>query len=207
MHKDFFTKQIDRLKKVYSQASLSDERVQVLWERFKFSEESEFHGAITFLIGEYTTQALPGMSRFEEAVGRFKKSKVLQNKDFSSDEVNYFNCKECRDFGWVFSVDLLVHCKCEKSKSVTWEELQKQQKNYDAGKKLFEMAKKRNIKLSLGKELPYDPSKSIAEEDGVTEETRFKTVEKKSEEIKPPKVVEERGWSKRIQEKDEETSW
>jgi len=165
MQYSFFEKQIDRLKRVYSEASLNDERVQVLWERFKFTEESEFHGAITFLIGEYTTQALPGIGRFEEAVGRFRKNKTFQKRDYTQEETNSFTCRECRDFGWTFAGDLLVHCKCEKSKTVSWDELQKQQKNYEAGKKLFEMAKNRKIKLTIGKELPYDPKERIPQEE------------------------------------------
>jgi hypothetical protein len=46
-----------------------------MWDAFKHVEESVFEKAVNFLIGEATTQALPALSRFKEAVAMFQERK------------------------------------------------------------------------------------------------------------------------------------
>lgn len=136
MQFDSFQKQIDRLRGVYSPTSLNQERVAVLWERFKNVSDAQFHGAVTFLIGEFTTQALPGMSRFEEAVARFK-SQTRQDPTNQQEREIQYTCAPCRDWGFVWDGELIVHCKCKLAKTLTWEDLRRHQENYDRGKRFM----------------------------------------------------------------------
>jgi hypothetical protein len=79
MQKDFFEKQIERLGRVYSKASLSQDRAQVLWESFKLIDNDRFEAAVNNLIGECTTQQLPALSRFYDAVANSRKSSITAN--------------------------------------------------------------------------------------------------------------------------------
>jgi len=130
MDKNFFGQQVERLKAVYSHG-LPQERVQLLWDRFKGVENRVFENAINFLIGEHTSQTLPAMSKFAEAMSFFKTK--------TNAHINHappaFDCEPCRDFGYGFIGDTLVACTC--SKRVGPAELVKQQHNYDKGRKLL----------------------------------------------------------------------
>lgn len=161
MQYKFFEKQMDRLKQVYSPSSLNEERTKVLWERFKNTQEQVFESAINFLIGEFTTIALPGVSRFEDAVARSKTSGRLEPFSFKENTINY-HCEACRDFGYGWVDHKIQKCSCASGKPLGIDDLQKVQNSYDLGRKLFERAKAAKVKISLGKELPYDPREMLS---------------------------------------------
>lgn len=74
MRLEFFQQQMERLRKVYSPASLNEERIKVMWDRFKLVDDSQFECAVNHLIGEFTTPSLPALSRFAEAIAMFSPS-------------------------------------------------------------------------------------------------------------------------------------
>lgn len=132
MTKEFFAKQIDRLRRVYSSSSLSDERVEILWEFFKKASNDEFEGGINYLIGEFTTQQLPPVTKFQDAVARFKSQQPRVQKDYSAPETDY-SCPACRDFGYGWIGDTVTACVCEAGRKMNPKELLRHQKNYDNG--------------------------------------------------------------------------
>lgn len=154
MHLEFFQKQIDRLRSVYSAASLNDERVKVMWDRFKGVPNDKFESALNHLIGEFTTQALPSISRFAEVIAATP-STGGDNTHMNREEIQY-NCEPCRDFGYGWVGDTVTQCTCAAGKLVGPEELARHQKHYNLGRQLF-----RNTKHMRGliKDLPYDPKK------------------------------------------------
>lgn len=165
MDKQFFGEQIGRLRATYAAGSLNDERVQVLWDRFKGVENRVFKNAVDYLISEYTTLTLPAISRFAEAVGMFRTgTSAAMNLSPPA-----HNCEACRDFGFGFVGDVVVACVCHMGSKVSPQELALQQKHYDVGRKLFPMPGMGKPKISNAfSALPYDPKTSVAETDGVT---------------------------------------
>lgn len=165
MHKEFFTKQIERLRGVYSSASLTEERVKVLWDKFQLVENTAFEKGISFLIGEYTTQALPPVSRFSEAMWMFrpKGGPAIAMQEM----LPAHHCEACRDFGFGFHGDMVVSCICEAGVKIGPEEMVKHQINYDRGAKYM---KSGAGAAAIFAELPYDPQKRIGEEFHVEEE-------------------------------------
>lgn len=161
MQYKFFEKQMDRLKQVYSSSSLNEERTKVLWERFKNTQEPVFENAINFLIGEFTTMALPGLSRFEDAVSRSKPGGSLEPFSFRENSIKY-NCEACRDFGYGWVENKIEKCSCSAGKPLSIDDLQRVQNSFDAGRRLFEMAKIRKTKIIFSKELPYDQSERLS---------------------------------------------
>lgn len=134
MQFSYFEKEIDRLRGVYSPGSLNEERKKVLWDRFKSVPDHVFTNAINHLIGEFTTMALPAMSRFAEAVGMFR-----TNPNGASMQIlpPPFTCEACRDFGFGFVGDTVVKCACPQGDQISPQELVRQQGNYDRGRKLL----------------------------------------------------------------------
>lgn len=161
MQYKFFEKQIDRLKQVYSPSSLNDERTKVLWERFKHTQEPVFESAINFLIGEFTTLALPGVSRFEEAVAKSKQPNYQGAAAFKESPISY-SCEACRDFGYGWVEHKITKCSCPVGNPLSIDDLQKIQNSYDMGRALFERAKNSKTKIVFGKELPYNPSEQLS---------------------------------------------
>lgn len=134
MQKEFFVTQMERLRKVYSPASLNEERVGVLWDSFKHVDNGNFERAVNHLVGEFTTPALPAVSRFREAV-------ALTSSGGGSGGDTRFE-------------------KWDRENPVQPLELRKQwAKKY--GGSIQAMLR------GIGQPLPYDPTKSVAEEDGV----------------------------------------
>lgn len=76
MRVELFQHQVERLRRVYSPTALNEERVKILWENFRHVDDSRFESAVNFLIGEYTTQALPAVSRFREAIAQTSPAKT-----------------------------------------------------------------------------------------------------------------------------------
>lgn len=133
MQFEFFQKQVERLRNVYSAASLNNERVQVMWDSFKHIEPQRFENAVNHLIGEFTTPALPAISKFREAImlsagggheGESKFDKWDRENPVQPIELRR---KWAREYGG--SIQAMLR--------------------------------------GIGRELPYDPTKSVAEEDGV----------------------------------------
>lgn len=156
MQFSFFEKQMDRLRKVYSSTSLNEERVKVLWARFENTPGDTFERAVNHLIGEFTTSALPALSRISEAVLMFGKGAgaVSMNETPSA----HF-CEPCRDFGFDFQGDVVVACKrCINGKQISPQELARQQKNYDRGAAFLKRGMARTAFLPP---LPYNPAERV----------------------------------------------
>lgn len=132
MDKHFFGTQVDRLRRVYSAAAMNDERVGLYWAKFKMVSNQEFEAAITSLILENTTQALPTASKISEAISLNRPKETAH-----FDPLPAFNCEACRDFGYGFVGDTVTACTCHMGRRVSPAELDRQQKNYDRGRKLF----------------------------------------------------------------------
>lgn len=154
MDKKFFGNQIDRLRRVYSPASLADDRVQILWGRFKEFDNFHFDRAVSHLIGEFTTNALPSVSRFEEALAKFKPTNYSQNGAEATEE-NY-DCCACRDFGFGWIGDTVTRCTCATGRIIPDDEITKAQKSYDVGRQIYRSTR---FMRGLIKDLPYDPQK------------------------------------------------
>lgn len=159
-----FESQIERLRQVYSSTSLNPERVKVLWDRFKTEKASTFERAVTHLIGEATTQALPAVSRFAEACGFFRGAAdrggpCLSSVDPYADRL----CKTCRDDGWTVrgydrssGTGIVEPCGCQAGQSLSREAIEQAQSDFDKGARLM----RRNTPL-VGQPLPYDPAERI----------------------------------------------
>ena len=147
MDKKQFGEEISRLKANYSHAAMTEERIQLLWDRFKGVENRVFRNAVDHLISEHTTQTLPALSKFAEAVGMFRTGTGAK-MDHAPPA---FDCEPCRDFGFGWIGETIVPCTC--AKRVGPEECALQQKHYNNGAKFF----RKGFKFT-GRELPYDPS-------------------------------------------------
>lgn len=126
-----FGLQLERLKVLYSEKNFPEERVKVMWARYGEFPAKAFELAVDWVV---LSMPSPGavVSVLDEKLHYAKK------ETHSSAQPQYqFACPPCRDFGWVFEGDLIVHCTCEKSKSVSWDELKRQQENYERGKVYF----------------------------------------------------------------------
>lgn len=133
MDNDFFKKQVERLKTVYSASSMPDERVALIWGKFKNVENYVFRQAVDYMISEHTSQSLPAASKFSEAVGYFKDSGGAKMNSLESPHT----CEACNDFGYGFVGDLIVKCTCSIGEKVSPVELVKQQRNYERGAKFM----------------------------------------------------------------------
>ena len=133
MRRDFFQQQVERLRKVYSSNSLNEERVKILWERFKNEREDIFENALNHLIAEATSQQLPALSRFAEAVGFFR----IGTQARIYDAAEAFTCARCRDFGFLFEGDIVIGCSCALGRSQTPQTLARHQAAYDRGRSMF----------------------------------------------------------------------
>lgn len=155
-----FEKQIDRLKIVYSAASLNAERIRVLWDRFKVDRADIFEKVVTHMIAEFTTQQLPALSRFVEAKGMFRTN--LDGASFMQALSSPFQCDACRDFGFGFVGDMVTSCSCDLGRRISPAELAKQQSFYNAGGEFLKRGRMRNAFLA---ELPYDPKERIGNDE------------------------------------------
>lgn len=148
MQSEFFQRQVEKLRGVYSPGSFNEVRVAGLWERFKDVPNHVFESAITYLINEHTSQTLPAMSKFAEAVGFFKTSADVGMNVLP----NPFDCAACRDHGFGFVGDIVTQCTCAAGRKVSPEKLVREQKNYDIGKRLF--PRPRDLFRNPGRSLP-----------------------------------------------------
>jgi hypothetical protein len=153
MRFEFFQGQMERLRRVYSPASLNEERVQVIWDRFKSVDGYKFQEAINHLIGEFTTQALPSLSRFSEAVSAVRGMNGATSQMQEMLPAHF--CEPCRDFGFLFEGDLLVNCECVNGRRLSPERLAHHQKNYERGKQFLKN------RMAIFKPLPYDQNERI----------------------------------------------
>lgn len=159
MQFSFFNGQMDRLRRVYSEASLNEERVKVLWERFKTVDGYKFAAAVNHLIGEFTTQALPSLSRFAEAVAGVRGLSMANAQTQEMLPAHF--CEPCRDFGFQFDGDLVVRCeKCVNGARISPEKLVHHQTCYDRGRKFF-VRGKTPPPASLLPDLPYDKNERV----------------------------------------------
>lgn len=149
MDKNFFGDQLARLRSTYSPGAMNEERAQLLWDRFKGVPNRVFENAVNFLISEYTSQNLPAMSKFAEAVGMFRTNVSAQMQEL----LPAFECEACRDFGFGFVGDTVTACTCSLGKKIGPSELARQQGFYEKGKRLFMDPKRFS---NIGTSLPYD---------------------------------------------------
>jgi hypothetical protein len=133
MTKEFFGKQMDRLRTVYSAAALNPERIEILWARYKHIPEAQFSGAVTFLIGEFTGLSLPAISKFDDAIARFRPREAPKIDEITSN----FRCEPCRDFGYGWIGDTIVRCVCPLGEKVTDADIARHQKSYDKGRRFL----------------------------------------------------------------------
>lgn len=162
MRAEFFQHQVERLRKVYSPAAMNEERSKILWEKFKGVPDHVFENALNHLIGECTTQALPAVSRIAEAVANQR-----GGGDSREAQPYPFKCPPCSDLGLGWVGHTIVACSCATGRSLSPEQLAKEQANYDKGRKLFPSpfdadAKGKARLGNLFHELPYDPSERLA---------------------------------------------
>jgi hypothetical protein len=150
MDKQFFAEQIGRLRNTYAPGAMSDERMHVMWDRFKNVENRVFKNAVDYLISEYTTQHLPALSKFAEAVGMFRTGTGAQMQEI----LPAFHCEPCRDFGFGWIGETIVACTCSTGRHISPQELARQQANYEKGKRIM-MDPKRFP--NIGQALPYNP--------------------------------------------------
>lgn len=155
MDKNFFTTQVEKLRGTYSPGALNETRIQLWWDRFKGVPNLVFENAVNYLISESTSQQLPALSKFSDAVGMFRSN---PNGATMQEYRSPFACEPCRDFGFGFVGDTVVKCVCPAGDKISPAELARQQGNYDRGAQY--MGK---LKQSIGQELPYDSSERIGE--------------------------------------------
>lgn len=154
MQKDFFIRQIERLRNVYSPSSLNEERVKVLWDALKDAPNEQFERAVSNLIGEFTTTTLPAVSRFQEAVANARSEGRTGGTTNIHEVPVKHDCERCRDFGFEWAEHLVVACHgCERGKTIAPAELLRHQKNYDAGRRFMGGFQPR----AVSRPLPYDP--------------------------------------------------
>lgn len=193
MTKEEFGKEMDRLRNVYSATSLSPERIEVLWASFKAVPFGQFRLAVNHLIGEFTTQALPSVSKFHEAVAKFRTESRTQNVVSIN---RYPACQLCNRSGYVITktraaphYEVLFKCSCAASAEFrarvqVWD-MNTHFDEYELippygdptptvgdNPQAKELAasygpKIRALLRKVGKPLPYDPTRSIAKDDGV----------------------------------------
>lgn len=157
MDKLFYGKQVDRLKSVYHQGSINEERINLLWRRFKEAPNHVFENAVNYIISECTTTSMPPISRFVEAVN-FCATKAWDGAANMLAHESPFICEPCKDFGYGFVDDLVVRCcTCIRGSSINPEELSKAQAQYNKGIKIME-----RTAPGILKELPYDPTERIS---------------------------------------------
>lgn len=161
MQAEFFQKQIERLRNVY-QSGANDERVRLMWERFKDVEDRVFERAINYMISEYTAQSMPALSKFGEAVGFYGSGSSKSNQ-----QPYKFRCPPCSDLGFGWVGHKIVKCSCDTGQAHSDERIAQEQANYDKGRKLFPSPfdKENPGKARLGslfQPLPYDPTERIS---------------------------------------------
>lgn len=190
MNHPHFEAQIERLRKVYSPAALNEERIALLWNSFKRVPDRTFEQAVNYLIGEATTQALPAMSRFQEAVARFSQ----RSEGGASHEQNksrYKPCKRCNREGVVFARHrepphgaIVFKCSCEaselfKARAQVWDDtlhlqsyiLDEVYPEITSTKTPQQLAEEYGPKIralfrrGVGQPLPYDKNERISEEE------------------------------------------
>jgi len=157
MQSEFFQKQIERLRGIYSAGALNQERVDIWWKKFRTEPNHVFENAINHVIAEATTNALPAMSRVTEALGFFR-----SNPDGASNMKEFrsaFACEPCRDFGFGFNGDTVTSCSCDRARRISPDALAKAQKEYNAGAAFM---RKGSAAVIPG--LPYDPGERIGAE-------------------------------------------
>ena len=158
MDKNFFGEQIDRLRKTYAPGAVNEERINLLWAKFRNVENRVFQNAMDYLISEYTTQTLPAFSKFVEAVGMFRTS-VTAKIDYA---IPHWDCEPCEDRGWSFIGHTVTACVCHRGQQMHPETIHKYQQHYNAGRKLFRSPFDKEAPKPSGERifpsLPYDPS-------------------------------------------------
>lgn len=132
-----FETQIERLRGVYSGSSLNPERIKIWWNRFKTEKASTFESAISHVVAESTTHALPAMSKVAESCGFFRTSVGYSGASAMRDIPLAHDCPPCRDHGFGFVGDTVVACCCAMGRSLSPGELAKHQKSYDSGRAKF----------------------------------------------------------------------
>lgn len=152
-----FEKQIERLRGVYSSASLNPERIKVLWDKFKTDRLDIFEKVISHLIAEFTTQQLPAMSKFVEAAGLFRTNPYGASMQILEP---CHACEKCRDFGFYFSGHTVTACECDRGTRVNPARLAKAQADYEKGRRMFRSPYDRDLPPPTGQrifqDLPYD---------------------------------------------------
>jgi len=153
MDRSFFEDQCSRLKATYSHSGFPEERVKLLWEKFRNVENRVFKNAVDYIISEFTTIQMPAISKFSDAVGLFR-TKI---NSFQAVEMKH-KCEPCRDFGFGWIGETIVACVCDAGKNIGPADLAKHQKNYEKGKRIF---MEKNFQVPAPKPLPYDPGERI----------------------------------------------
>lgn len=126
-----FDQQMIRLKTVYGEKSFPSERERLMFRRFERVPGKAFELAVDWVI-----LAMPTASQVINVLDdKLRDAKAAATP--SGQPQYQFTHAPCRDFGWVFDGDLIVHCTCQKSKSVSWEDLKREQGNYDSGRRYF----------------------------------------------------------------------
>lgn len=160
MRLEAFDAQIERLRRCYSPSALNEERVKLMWEAFKNLPDESFDRAVSSLIAEYTTQALPSLSRFREALGNTRQAPKDGYKEPEPD------CIACGDRGHGWVEHKVIACTCPVGQRRTPEDIARLQFHYDRGRKLFKNPFDKNAPEPSGKRifpsLPYDPKTSVS---------------------------------------------
>lgn len=163
-----FERQVERLRVVYSAASLNAERIKVLWDKFKTDRADIFEKVVTHMIAEFTTQQLPAMSRFVEAAGLFRTNP--EGAAWMMQLAPVHACEKCRDFGFYFAGHLVSRCECDRGSQVNPERLAREQKNYDKGRRLFCSPFDKGMPPPTGERifpaLPYNANERIQDKSG-----------------------------------------
>lgn len=162
MDKTFFGQQIERLRNVYPHG-MNEERAKILWDKFRDVDNEAFQRAMTYLISENTSQTLPSISKFNEAMGYFRSDRQ------SAIEPYRFQCEACKDAGWDFIGPTVTACVCARGREMSPEKLARYQRDYDKGRALwpspFDRARgERGPTPRLEQffpDLPYDPRERI----------------------------------------------
>lgn len=129
-----FGMQLDRLKTLYSEKNFPEERVKVMWARYSGFPAKAFSLAVDWVV---LSMPSPGgvISVLDEKLAYAKRDVSAESRP----EPKY-DCAACRDFGYTWSKEnehLIVHCTCAKHESISFKELERQQRNYDTGRKLL----------------------------------------------------------------------
>lgn len=132
-----FGMQIDRLKLIYGDKGFPEVRVKAMYQRYQNVPSRAFA-----LACDWVVLSMPNASAVVAVLDEKLKYAMPQEAGAQERREPTYKCNPCRDFGYLWDGDLIIHCKCETSKSVSWDDLKRHQENYNKGKAMMPTIRK-----------------------------------------------------------------